>query len=236
MSARLVRLAILMVLISLSEAVSAGCVVLLHGLARTSASMEPVAEFFAAHDYDVVNVGYPSRKKPIEELAPPAVREGINRCPPEKKIHFVTHSLGGILLRHYLTGHSIPRLGRVVMLAPPNQGSEIVDALGKVPGFKLINGPAGIQLGTDDASIPAQLGPVDFELGIIAGNKTFNPILSQFLPNPDDGKVAAEKTKVAGMADFIELPHSHSFIMNSSAVLEQSLAFIETGAFKHAEP
>lgn len=83
-------------------------------------------------------------------------------------------------------------------MAPPNQGSQVVDSLRDVPGFKLINGKAGLQLGTDDKSIPAQLGPVKFELGVIAGSRTVNVLLSQFLPNPDDGKVSVQSTRVAG--------------------------------------
>jgi len=119
------------------------------------------------------------------------------------------------------------------MIAPPNQGSEVVDRLRKTPGFKAVNGPAGMQLGTDENSAPNKLGAVQFELGIIARKATFNPMLSQFLPNPDDGKVSAESTKVKGMTDFILLPHTHTFIMNAPTVIAQSLTFIGTGHFDH---
>ena len=212
----------------------AQCVVLLHGLARTSASMESLAELIADEGFEVVNVDYPSREQPIEALAPIAVHKGLGGCPPGTTVHFVTHSLGGILIRYYLEEHSLPRLGRVVMLAPPNQGSEVVDTLREMPGFRLLNGPAGNQLGTGAESLPRTLGPVDFELGIIAGSSTFNPILSLYLPNPDDGKVSVASTRVEGMSDFIVLPYTHTFMMQSPEVASQAIEFIRRGAFRRS--
>lgn len=216
----------------------ADCVVLLHGLARTSSSMDKLEAAFHARGYRVANVDYPSRKRPIEELAEIAVEQGLRQCStsPAEKIHFVTHSLGGIILRYHLAHNQLPNLGRVVMLAPPNKGSEVVDNLSDVPGFSLINGPAGSQLGTDEASIPSRLGPVTYPVGIIAGTRTINPLLSRYLPNPDDGKVSVESTKVEGMSDFIQFPVSHPFIMRAKTVIEQAVAFIETGAFVHDAP
>ena len=216
------------------SSVAAGeCVVLLHGLARTPSSMKPMASTLRDRGYLVVNVAYPSRKKTIEELAPLAVNSGVSECPTDGDIHFVAHSLGGILLRYYLEQETLPRLGRVVMLAPPNQGSEVVDRLRYFPGFSVLNGPAGAQLGTDEGSLPLSLGPVEFDLGVIAGTDTFNPILSQYLPNPDDGKVSVESTKVDGMSDFIQVPYSHPFIMKAPMVIEQTVEFIESGHFDH---
>lgn len=193
--------------------------------------MEPLAEVLTEEGYSVVNMGYKSRSKIIEELAAEAIEPSYGECSEAETVHFVTHSLGGILLRYYLEHQDLPRLGRVVMLAPPNQGSGVVDAIGWMPGFDLFNGPAGDQLGTDENSIPSNLGPVDFELGVIAGTKTVNPILSLYLENPDDGKVSVEKTKVEGMDDFIEVPHSHTFMMSKEVVIEQSIAFLKTGQF-----
>jgi len=219
-----------------SPAQAADCVVFLHGLARTSASMDKAATVFEKSGYIVANVSYPSRKFPIEELAPLAIEAGLEECPPESVVHFVTHSLGGILVRYYLEHKEISNLGRVLMLAPPNQGSAVVDSLRHFPGFKLINGQAGLQLGTREGSVPLMLGPVDYEVGVIAGTRTFNPILSQYLQNPDDGKVSVENTKVQGMTDFVVVPHSHPFIMKSSLVIEQAFSFIKTGRFLHAAP
>ena len=209
------------------------CVVFLHGLMRSPSSMEKVATAFAERGFAIANVGYPSRQHPIEELAPLAVEKGLAQCPTDSMVHFVTHSLGGILVRHYLEVQELPRLGRVVMLAPPNNGSEVVDKLRDVPGFKTLSGPAGFQLGTDQDSVPMKLGPVDYEVGIIAGTETFSPILSLYLPNPDDGRVPVESTKVEGMSDFVILPHAHPFIMRAPGAIAQALAFIQTGKFSH---
>lgn len=224
---------IALLVVSASPAQSAECVVFLHGLARTSASMEKVAATFEESGYAIANVSYPSRKFPIEELAPLAIEAGLKKCPAESVVHFVTHSLGGILVRYYLERHEITNLGRVLMFAPPNKGSKVVDSLRHFPGFKAINGPAGYQLGTGEDSVPMMLGPVDYEVGVIAGTRTFNPILSQYLTNPDDGKISLENTKVAGMTDFLAVPHSHSFIMKSSDAIDQAFTFIETGQFSH---
>ena len=212
------------------------CVVFLHGLARTADSMEKVAATFEESGYAVANINYPSRFFEIEKLAPLAVEAGLAECPAGSIINFVTHSLGGILVRYYLEQNDISNLGRVLMFAPPNKGSAVVDSLRHFPGFGLINGPAGYQLGTGEDSVPLMLGPVNYEVGVIAGTKTFNPILSQYLENPDDGKISVENTKVAGMTDFLVLHHSHPFIMKSSDAIDQAFAFIQNGKFEHDAP
>lgn len=211
------------------------CVILLHGLARTASSMEKMEAELQKKGYRVVNVDYESRKHPVENLAEMAVGTGLKQCREEsvEKIHFVTHSLGGILVRQYLNEHRIPELDRVVMLGPPNQGSEVVDKLRDMPGFEVLNGPAGMQLGTTDEDIPRQLGPVDFELGVIAGTRSINLILSTYLPDTDDGKVTVTSAKVEGMSDFIALPVTHPMMMKNSSVIAQVLHFLEYGKFSH---
>lgn len=185
--------------------------------------------------YFVINKSYPSTKHDIETLANDIIPRSVASCPDTSQVHFVTHSLGGILVRQYLSERSVTNLGRVVMLAPPNKGSEITDEMKDNVLYKTVNGPAGLQLGTDSLSVPNQLGPANFELGIIAGTKTVNPILSQMLPNPDDGKVSVESTKLNGMADHIEVPYSHTFIMNKDDVIEQVIHFLKNGSFNHTE-
>ncbi len=207
------------------------CVIFLHGLARTANSMQKIANTFEEQGFAVANIDYPSREHPIEVLAPLAIEQGLAQCPEATKIHFITHSLGGILVRYYLKQNELPNLGRVVMLAPPNQGSEVVDNYLAIPGFVMFNGPAVKQLGTDNNSMPINLGKAEFEVGIVAGTKTINPILSLSLDNPDDGKVSLEKTKVEGMSDFIAVPHSHPYIMKSPTVIDYALSFIRTGRF-----
>ena len=150
------------------------------------------------------------------------------------QVHFVTHSMGGIITRFYLKDNKIKNLGRVVMLSPPNQGSELTDSLKNNVNifFRFFTGPAGQQLGTEPSSIPNQLGPVNFELGVITGNATLNPLYSYLIPGEDDGKVSVERAKVKGMKDFLVVPHSHTFIMNSDEVREQIVYFLEYGQFR----
>lgn len=208
-------------------------IILLHGLVRTSRSMNKAGRLLAAYGYKIINIDYPSRSADISALAQKYIVQALNQCATEgiKKIHFLTHSMGGILLRDYLAGQTIDKLGRVVMLAPPNQGSEVVDKLGSWRLFYYLNGPAGLQLGTGSNSVPNRLGPVNFQLGVIAGSKTVNPFLSRLIPDVNDGKVSVSRAQVAGMKDFIVMPYSHSFIMQREAVIEQALHFIQQGYF-----
>jgi hypothetical protein len=231
--------AILITILALSPGIAsaADCVVLLHGLIRSSWSMEPMAEALIKEGFEAVNINYPSRDLPIEELAPIAVGDGLNACrgiDGVDRIHFVTHSLGGILLRQYLSELEIPELGRVVMLGPPNKGTDAVDKLGDMPGFDWLNGPAGRQVGKGDASVPLRLGPADFELGIIAGNRTIDPLTSAVLEDPDDGRVSVEDTKLEGMKEHVVVEHSHAFMMRMRRTIELTIRFLKTGSFAGA--
>jgi len=213
---------------------STECVVLLHGLNRSWRTMGKFAESLQQDGFSTANVDYPSSTATIEVLAPMVVNEGLHQCrlTGATTIHFVTHSLGGILLRYAQSQHPIPDLGRVVMLGPPNQGSEVIDTMRNWPGVEIISGKAGLQLGTDADSIPSQLGPVDFELGIIAGTGTINPFMSALmLPEEDDGKVTVARTRVEGMDDFKVVSDSHFAMMKSDSIIEATARFLRTGGF-----
>ena len=153
------------------------------------------------------------------------------RASGAETIHFVTHSLGGILLRYEHKRSPIEDLGRVVMLGPPNQGSGLIDRTVDWPGFDSLSGAAGRQLGTGEDSMPLQLGPVDFELGVIAGTGTINILASALLPDIDDGKVTVARTKVAGMDDFLIVGNSHRYITRSAVVVRNTESFLRTGRF-----
>ncbi len=222
--------AFLFILLTPLQSFAADCVVLLHGLAKPSKSMAPLSDALTSQGYITVNVNYPSRHQPIEKLAIDTIDKAIKLCPEGKRINFVTHSMGGILVRYYLHKNKL-NTGRTVMLGPPNKGSEVVDKLHTLPGFELLNGPAGMHLGTHKKSIPNKLGPIKHELGIIAGNHSINPILSSIIPGPDDGKVSVESTKLKGMSVHITLPVTHTFMMSNSTVITQALYFLKHGSF-----
>jgi hypothetical protein len=213
------------------------CVILLHGMGRTYHAMESMQEILTANGYHTVNLGYPSRKYPIKTIADEYFPLGLERCREfsPSAIHFVTHSLGGIVLRQAVKENRPAELGRVVMLSPPNRGSVAADTLKDWWFYEWLYGPAGQQLTTDEASIPNQLGPVDYPVGIITGDRYyfFDFWLSSIIPGPDDGKVSVLGARLDGMKDFLVVHETHPFIMDAEYVQDETLYFLKNGRFKH---
>jgi triacylglycerol lipase len=224
-----------------AEAASEGteCVVLLHGLARTEKSMLKLEKHLEEHGFYVSNIGYPSRKEDIQTLSVEAIEKARAECASVGacKIHFVTHSMGGILVRYYLEHNEMQELGRVVMLSPPNSGTEIVDKLKESPISTWIDVPAVQQLGTEEDSLPKALGAPDYEVGIITGDKSINPFTSLLIPGEDDGTVSVENARLMGMKDFLIVHKTHHFIINDESVFRQVTYFLEHGVFdKESQP
>lgn len=219
-----------------SKPVIADTVVLLHGLGRSPRSMARLAGDLRAAGYEVRNIGYPSQSDDIVSLAEAALGPVFANATTER-IHVVTHSMGGILLRQYLHAHGVPSsLGRVVMLAPPNKGSPLVDRLAGWPFYRWVNGPAGLQLGATAGSVPNTLGPIPagVELGVIAGDRSLNPLFSAWLDGPDDGKVSVASTHLEGESGHLTVPCSHTWIMWRKPVMTAVRAFLRDGRFPSA--
>ena len=209
------------------------CVIVLHGLGRTAYSMSRIESALENNNYLVWNEGYPSTSDDIEELSTTAINEGLKFCSSNNAaaIHFVTHSLGGILVRQYLQHNTIAGLGRIVMLSPPNQGSEVADLLNEYSLYQLVLGPAAGQLGTNEDGLVRRLKPVKGEIGIITGDNSSDPWFSPVIPGEDDGKVSVESAKLDEMSDFITVHNGHTFIMRDQQVISQILYFLEHGRF-----
>jgi triacylglycerol esterase/lipase EstA (alpha/beta hydrolase family) len=207
-------------------------IVVLHGIARTWRSMNSLANFLRSQGYPLLNVGYPSTRIHLESLIDHIQHQvtDFNRD-HHRKIHFIGYSLGGLLARGVIHRYRPPNLGRVVQLAPPNQGSEVADFWKNNFLFKWIFGPAGQDLGAEEKSFARILGPVDYELGVIAGNRSWDPISSAMIKGPNDGKVSVESTKVAGLTDHITIAATHTFIIYNREAWNQTVQFLECGKF-----
>ncbi|MGD9330076.1 MAG: alpha/beta hydrolase [Desulfobacterales bacterium] len=213
----------------------ASCVILLHGLGRTPMSMTSLAHALETRGYRVTNQAYPSTQAPIEILTRDYLAPAVQRCQAAgcRVLHMVSHSLGGILIRQYLQTQALPEGSRIVMLSPPNQGSQIADHLKSYRFYDWLTGPAGQQLGTESDSVPRQLAPVDAAIGVITGSESWNPFFSYLIPGPDDGKVAVDHARLAEMTDFVVVPAGHTFIMDDDEVIAQTLHFLQYGRFDH---
>lgn len=210
------------------------CVVLLHGVALSGWAMQPLARAVEDAGYRAVNVSYPSRTLPLEEIARdflPAqlAAHGVAAAP---RVHFVTHSMGSLVVRAYLRDRRPANLGRVVMLGPPNQGSVAADAAVEWAPLRWLVGVNLPRLGTGEAGVAPRLGRADFELGIIAGTAHVNPLFEAVMEGEHDGVVTLESARLDGMSDFLVMPHSHTVMLWREDVIAQVVEFLRHGKFR----
>ena len=208
-------------------------VILLHGMAQNAWSMAWLAHDLRSAGYRVHNIGYPTRPYDVAELSARYLAPAVAACEPTAPVHLVTHSLGGIIARHYLQHAHLPFGSRIVMLAPPNQGSEVADAVRSWPLYRWWMGRVGQQLGTGPDSIVHTLGPIAAAVGIIAGNRSIQPWFSWLIPGEDDGAVSVASTRLDEMRDFIVVAASHTMIMFNREARAQVRHFLRHGEFLH---
>lgn len=223
--------------IALAAEANGEYVVMLHGIFRTSAHMQPLADYLQDAGYEVLNLDYPSTHYPLDQLIDKTAQMiDTHVTDKTRKVHFVGYSMGGLLVRGIVAKHRPEHMGRVVLLGTPNRGSEVADFLKNNLFYKSFYGPAGQELGTKDSEqLQEVFGKVDYELGIIAGNFSIDPFSSFLISGEDDGKVSVENTKLEGMKDHITVSASHTFFPSNKDAQKQTLAFLKEGRFTHPD-
>ncbi len=206
-------------------------VIVLHGILLNANYMKVLASYIGAKGYSVININYPSTQKNLEELVESVWIDISSQLIENKPVHFICYSMGGLLVRAMLNKYRPLMLGRVVLIGTPNNGSEIADFLKNNWFYKKIFGPAGQQLITDQSNIKHLFGIIDYDLGIIAGSMSLDPICSRLIKEKNDGKVSITSTKLAGMKDHIIIKSSHMFLPYSKQVLSQTVYFLQHGSF-----
>lgn len=209
-------------------------VIILHGLRGSSRSFLKMQKVLSAQGFSVCLVDYPSTRDSLGVLADSAIAGAVRLCRQAgaKKIDFVAHSMGAILVRYYLRQKKIPELGRVVLLSPPNHGTEVVDAFAWSALFRKFNGPAGMAIGAAPDGLVQSLGPPDYEVGVIMSTRSINPLASLFISGKDDGRVSIESAKLEGMKDFALVSSNHHVIMKKEKTIEKVVQFLKYGTFR----
>ena len=205
----------------------ADAVILLHGLWRSIWAMEPMAKHLNEQGYHTINVPYPSFRKPMAELTK-IIHEAIKLHGGDRKVHFVAHSLGGVLVRKLLSQLPPDQVGRVVMLAPPHQGSEIIDLFSRYRAMRFSLGPASMELGSDKIASPYL--PEEIDCAVIMGKQSFFPLFRRLLDDDNDGFVSVERGKIDGMNEFHVLDADHTFIASDPRAMEMTHEFIQDGS------
>ncbi len=239
---------------SLAETNPTEVVLLLHGLMRTASSMDPIETELSRVDRDLmilhpdvakkrtpISFSYASTRDPIS-VHSAAFREMVENLPGQPKISMVGHSLGNIVFRQAIGEWQrngdpkkvLPRMHRVVMLGPPNQGSSFAAKLSRLGLFETITGNSGMQLGPSWDQFRNGLGTPPCPFAIVAGDISKGPIQNPLLSGPSDGVVTLEEAALDGMAEIAAVPVVHSFLMSNSSVVRATVAFLSGSGLKDA--
>ncbi len=186
-----------------------------------------------AEGFNVCRVDYPSTKYSIEALADTALTEAVRQCRAAggDTLCFVGHSLGSILIRYFLQQNDVESLGKVVMISPPNHGSELVNKLAWSKPFRKFNGPGGMQLGAGEYDFIQTLELPDYNFAVIMSARSINPFESMLIPGKDDGRVSIESAKLDGMRDFVLVNSNHHVVMKKDETIKQVISYLKTGQF-----
>jgi pimeloyl-ACP methyl ester carboxylesterase len=212
------------------QPISSATAVLLHGLASHPLALNGIKRRMIQLGFDVYAPRYPSMSANVDQILE-FIQLRLDPIPTTASLYFVTHSLGGIIARLLIERLNAPNLARVVMLAPPNHGTEFVDCFRHLALFRAIFGPATLEVGTSPHSLPHRLPPPTFELGIIAGCRALNPLSYWLLPKPNDGIVSVKSTRLEGMSDHITVPYPHRVMLSVPTVIDQVIHFLRFGYF-----
>lgn len=207
------------------------CVVLLHGYLRSSGCMNFLESKLESAGYKVQNLSYPSTKYSISTLSREHVGPKIDHTLCDK-IHFVGHSMGGIIVRHYLSENKLPNLGHVVLITAPNNGSELVTSIQNNKSLSwVLMGPAVHDIAVGSEFFKTLPLP-DYNVGIITADKSMNPITSMFiLEGMDDGTLTIESMKLPNMKDIVNLPSTHTLVLSHPEISTQVESFLKEGRF-----
>lgn len=209
-------------------------VILVHGVLRSSSSMEKIEKALRNKGYKTLNFDYDSRRETIKIVAKRLHREITKIYERDiESVSFVTHSFGTIIVRYYCANHTIKKKGRFVMIAPPNKGSQWARILSRLSLYKWVLGVAGGKVQDVEQAIPKIMSPPPIEFGVIAGGTGMKMGINPLLPGDDDGTITVEETKLEGMKDFIQIRGQHSLLLLQQGVIDNVIHFLERGQFIH---
>ena len=225
------KFTLIFIIILSTKVFSMQYLILIHGINDTSKGFKKMEQHFSSQ-YKVININYPSLKYSIVDLSNKYLTPVMNKISKSDTINIVTHSMGAIILRQYLNEKYPKNIGRIIMISPPNHGSEVADFFHTLFLYKKIYAKAGSSLSKDGLqklNLPDSIG---YNYGIIAGTGTLLPFFSIFIKGKDDGKISINRTKLSDMKDFITLHYSHDFIAKKKKTIKYTENYLKYGKFR----